>query len=245
MGGSGFLLRTDIRGFSNISRMSNYIGKKFMREKEDFFFGKVHKRGRGFTLQLNDVTVIAQKVSDSFFTAQLNRMLQEYGGLLTISNETSLPNFWSLVDKIVSEQVGFVEIYARYDVNDSVKATLACDIYLLSGVLSIESHWCAYKDIRAGEIVSTLLVPLHLKALQNKTYIRWDDGTTDPLLQMSDYHNELEMVFILAKYPSAMNSGGSYISDLECATDAGRRGLSSEQVWVAYHELRTQRCVRN
>ncbi len=211
--------------------------------KEDFFFGKMHKGGLGFVLLLNDLTIIAQKVSDFFFTAQLNRILKEHGGRLTISNETSSPDFWSLIDKIVSEQVGFVEIYARDDVNDSVNATLACDIYLLNGVLSIESHWCAYKDIRAGEVVSSLLVPLHLKALQNKTYIRWDDGTTDPLLQMSDYHTELQMIFILAKYPSSINSGGSYISDLASATDVGRLGLTSEQAWDAYHKLRIERCV--
>lgn len=214
-----------------------------MRTKEDFFFGKTHQGSKGITLQLSDIETLAEKVSDNFFTAQLNRMLQEHGGRLTISDETSLPNFWSLIDKIAIEQVGFVEIYARYDVNDSVNATLACDIVLLNGVLSIKSHWCAYKEIRAGEIVSSLLVPLHLKALQNKTYIRWDDGTTEPLLEMFDYQTELEKVFLLAKYPSAINRGVSYIIDLECATDTGRRGISSELVWDVYQELRTERCV--
>jgi hypothetical protein len=216
---------------------------ELMSKNEDFFFGKMHQRNKSTTLQLRDMESLVEKVSDNFFTAQLNRILHEHGGRLTIADETSLPNFWSLIDKIVSEQVGFVELYARYDVNDSVNATLACDIVLLNGVISIKSHWCAYKDIRAGEIVSSLLVPLHLKALQNKTYIRWDDGTTEPLLQKDDYQTELEKVFLLAKYPSAINSGGSHIIDLECATDAGQRGISSEQAWDVYRELRNNRMM--
>ncbi|MEI8616494.1 hypothetical protein [Shewanella oncorhynchi] len=216
-----------------------------MRTKEDFFFGKAYQGSKGITLQLSDMESLAEKVSDNFFTAQLNRMLQEHGGRLTIADESSLPHFWGLIDKIDIEQVGFVEIYARYDVNDSVNATLACDIVLLNGVISIKTHWCAYKEIRAGEIISTLLVPLHLKALQNKTHIRWDNGTTEPLLRNDDYQTELENVFLLANYPSAINRDRSYKVDLESATDVGRRGFSSEQAWDAYHELRTERCAGN
>lgn len=110
----------------------------------------------------------------------------------------------SFIDKVDPEQVGFVEIYARQDVNDSVEATLACDIVLVNGVITVKSHWCAYKDVRAGEVISTLLVPLHLKALQDKAYIRWDNGETEPLLQDDDHKAELERVFKVSKYPSAM-----------------------------------------
>lgn len=190
---------------------------------------------------MSNIKSLAEKVSDDFFTAQLNRMLHEHGGRLTITSDTTSPSFWSLIDKIVNEQLGFVELYARYDVNDSVEATLACDIVLLNGVISFKSNWCVYNDIRADDIVFTLLIPLHLKALQNKTYIRWDDGTTEPLLRKTDYQTELGKVFQLAKYPSVINSGGSYIIDLECATDAGLRGHSSDQAWEVYQELRDNR----
>ncbi len=84
---------------------------------------------------------------------------------MTLSDGTSYPSFWSFIDKVDPEQVGFVEIYARQDVNDNVEATLACDIVLVNGVITVKPHWCAYKDIRADEVISTLLVPLHLKAL--------------------------------------------------------------------------------
>ncbi|MCS6180996.1 hypothetical protein [Shewanella baltica] len=70
-----------------------------MRTKEDFFFGKTHQGSKGITLQLNDIESLAEKVSDNFFTAQLNRMLQEHGGRLTIADESSLPHFWGVVVK--------------------------------------------------------------------------------------------------------------------------------------------------
>ncbi|QQK62627.1 hypothetical protein FJD32_024980 (plasmid) [Shewanella sp. LC6] len=218
--------------------------------KRDFFFGEVYEGSGGATLRLSDMEPLARKVSAEFFTAQLDRMLKEHDGQLTLSDETSYPSFWSFIDKVDTKQVGYVEIYARQDVNDNVKATLACDIVLVNGVITVKPHWCAYKDIRADEVISTLLVPLHLKALQDKTYIRWDDGETEHLLQNDDYQAELENVFSVAKYPSAMSWGDTadqkvkhYKRDLECATDVGRRGVSSEQAWDAYRELRHNRTM--
>lgn len=218
--------------------------------KRDFFFGEVYEGSGGATLRLSDMEPLARKVSAEFFTAQLNRILKEHDGQLTLSDGTSYPSFWSFIDKVDPEQVGFVEIYARQDVNDNVEATLACDIVLVNGVITVKPHWCAYKDIRADEVISTLLVPLHLKALQGKAYIRWDDGETEPLLQNDDYQAELENVFSVSKYPSAMSwcdtadqKVKQYKMDLECATDVGRRGVSSEQAWDAYRELRYNRTV--
>ncbi|KGM26735.1 hypothetical protein KS18_18785 [Photorhabdus luminescens] len=217
--------------------------------KRDFFFGDVYEGSGGATLRLSDMEPLARKVSAEFFTSQLNRMLKEHDGLLTISDETSHPSFWSFIDKVDTKQVGFVEIYARQDVNDNVEATLACDIVLVNGVITVKPHWCAYKDIWADEIISTLL-SLHLKALQDKAYIRWDDGETEPLLQNDYFQAELENVFLVSKYPSAMSWGDTadqkvkqYKMDLECATDVGRRGVSSEQAWDAYRELRHNRTM--
>lgn len=218
--------------------------------KTDFFFGDVYDGTGTATIRLSDAEAQASKVSADFFTAQINRMLQEHGGKLIVSDGTSHPSFWGFIDKVVSEQVGFVEIYARQDVNNNVKATLACDIILLHGVVTVKPHWCAYKDIRADEIVSTLLVPLHFKALQKKTYIRWDNDKVEPLLQWDNYQNELEKVFTLAQYPSAMSWGETtdqkvkeYKFALECATDVGLRGVSSEQAWDAYRELCNKRSM--
>lgn len=103
--------------------------------KRDFFFGEVYEGSGGATLRLSDMEPLARKVSAEFFTAQLNRILKEHDGQLTLSDGTSYPSFWSFIDKVDPEQVGFVEIYARQDVNDNVEATLACDIVLVNGVI--------------------------------------------------------------------------------------------------------------
>lgn len=105
--------------------------------KRDFFFGEVYEGSGGATLRLSDMEPLARKVSAEFFTAQLNRILKEHDGQLTLSDGTSYPSFWSFIDKVDPEQVGFVEIYARQDVNDNVEATLACDIVLVNGVITV------------------------------------------------------------------------------------------------------------
>ncbi len=206
-----------------------------MGKKQDFFFGDVYQGREGKLFHLRSVGARIQKVSKTFLTAQLNRALSEYGGSLIFTDETSSPNFWELINQIVTEDIGFIEIYARYDVNDSVKATLGCDIILLNGILSVQAHWCAYKEIRTREIIDTLLVPLHLKNLQNKTYIRWDDGRTEPLLHRDDYVTELKKVLQLANYPTAISYAESYKTTLECATEAGLMDSPSErQLWETY-----------
>ncbi len=157
--------------------------------------------------------------------------------------ERRTPAFGASSTRLFQSRLVSWRSHARQDVNDNVEATLACDIVLVNGVITVKPHWCAYKDIRADEVISTLLVPLHLKALQGKAYIRWDDGETEPLLQNDDYQAELENVFSVSKYPSAMSWGDTadqkvkqYKMDLECATDVGCRGVSSEQAWDAYRE---------
>ena len=100
----------------------------------------------------------------------------------------------------------------------------------------------------AGTVLAAQRQPVPL--FQGKAYIRWDDGETEPLLQNDDYQAELENVFSVSKYPSAMSWGDTadqkvkqYKMDLECATDVGCRGVSSEQAWDAYRELRYNRTV--
>ncbi len=68
---------------------------------------------------------------------------------------------WSFIDKVVPEQVGFVRSTLGRMLTIMLK-TLACDIVLVNGVITVKPHWCAYKD-QADEVISTLLVPLHLK----------------------------------------------------------------------------------
>lgn len=219
-------------------------------KKNDFFFGDVSYENGEASIRLSKTEPLVKKVSAAFFTDQLNRVLQEHGGRLSLVDGSSHPNFWEFIDNVAAEKIGFIEIYARQDVNNSFKATLACDIFLLNGVVTVKPHWCPYKGLRADEVVSTLLVPIHLKALQTKTYVRWDDGKSELLVEGEYYKAELEKVFSVAKYPLAMTWGDTpdqkfneYNLELECATEVGQRGVSSDQALSAYRELLRQRTL--
>ena len=197
----------------------------------DFFFGELSKcKGGGVSMQLHTIRDIVQTVNNDFFTQQLNRLLQQHDGRLTLVDGSSYPDFFTLIDNIKREAIGKIEIYARKDVNTNVNATLAVDITLLYGVVTVKPHWCAYKDSRAAEIVSTLLKPLHLKKLQGQTYLRWDVNEFEPLVEDKDYRTELESIFQLSMYPWTKKDEEHYpermqryVKDLEIATDVALR----------------------
>ncbi len=144
--------------------------------------------------------------------------------------------------------MGYIEIYARTDINNNVDATLACDIVLENGVVSVVPHWCAYKDIRADEIVSTLLVPLYLKGLHTRTYLRWEDGKTDKLTNGMDWGHEdvLKAVFKLSKYPSAAVAMCTdderrvryNLRELKLANEVAKENLSGEAAWESLRKRR-------
>lgn len=216
-----------------------------MGKLTDFFFGKYYNQDGQALMSLNDIVELAEKVSPDFFTRQFNRFLADHNGRLMLSDSTSCPSFWQFIDNLAPESVGYIEIYARTDINDSVDATLACDICLEQGIISVTPNWCAYKDIRADEIISTLLVPLHLKGLRDRSFIRWDDGKTEPLIRNEDWGSELQKIFILSKYPHAIGyrEEGSRrmmagIRELISASEVATRNLKGDAAWEALRELR-------
>jgi len=216
-----------------------------MDSKSDFFFGQYYCEG-GASIPLNSIIDVAGRVDPVFFTRQLNRFLGEHDGQVRISDITTSPKFWDFIDRIQPSSVGYIEIYARTDINDTVEATLACDIVLDNGVLSVTPHWCAYKDIRTGEIVSTLLVPLYLNGLHGRTYLRWEDGQIDNLSRAMQWgHGEvLKKVFKLSKYPSAgveylddePNRVSRYIRELKIADEVAKEGLRGEEALKSFWE---------
>lgn len=216
-------------------------------EKNDFFFGKYYIDDYAL-LSLYKLEALTKKVEPAFFTRQLNRFVAQHGGYVRVTDGTSHPSFWPFIDCIEPSSVGFIEIYARTDINNAVKATLACDIVLDSGVVSVLPHWCAYKDIRADEIVSTLLVPLHLKGLHVRTFLRWEDGETERLTSGMDWgaEEELKAVFNLAKYPSAAitlcdddhRRFQKNVRDLRLASQVGDENLNGEAALDALCKLR-------
>lgn len=167
----------------------------------DFFFGEIMSlsKSREHCMGLCEAGDLASKVSATFFTGQLNRLLSLTGSQLVLSDGTSYPCFQAFLDGIEASQVGLVEIKARTDVNSNVKATLECSLWLTQGIVHVRPHWCAYKPIRADEVVSTLLAPLHRKGLAAKTFIRWSKEETEVL--PGDLRQQVEEIFILSGYP--------------------------------------------
>lgn len=192
----------------------------------DFFFGLINKNNPVISLQ--KVVMQSKKVSEIFFTEQLNRCLNWTGGQLVLKDETSSPPFGDFLKKISSDAIGFVEISARDDINTNVEATLSCDIYLSKGVITVEPHWCAYKSMRADEIISTLLVPLHERGLHNRTFLVSSDGKKERLLclHQSDFLDEIMRVFILSRYYHSMNETkiAEYASVIKLATEQNLPG---------------------
>src|SRR5690606_2656863 len=115
-----------------------------MGKMSDFFFGEYQNDKRGALLFLDEVNVRAKRVESGFFTSQLNRFLERNAGYCTLYHNSSMPDFWSLLDSIDSASIGLLEIYARTDINAALNATLACDITLEHGILSLTPHWCAH-----------------------------------------------------------------------------------------------------
>jgi len=168
---------------------------------KDFFFGNINKEQfkNIYSIELHQLTDMAEKVGAGYFTKQLNRLLTSVGGNLIVDHGSSMPSLYKLLNKTHSSEIGMVEIGARTDVNDSVKATLECSLYLENGILNLRPHWCAYKSIRADEIISTLLVPLHENNLISKTFTIWSQGESERFPE--DIESQVSCLFSLSGYP--------------------------------------------
>lgn len=191
----------------------------------DFFFGSA-------PFDLYRWRDLASTVSQEHFTAQLNRYLKANNNFVEIFHETSHPDFSSLLGAISPQEIGNIKIFARTDQNNAVKATLACDILLVNGVVRVTPQWCAYKEARASEIISSLLVPIHARALQGKTYIIDGSGAIDRLLHGSDFESELQNIFSLSGYPNSYDS--KYIKQLKVATEVGSASIPLDDVLNVY-----------
>ena len=76
------------------------------------------------------------------------------------------------------------------------------------------------------------MVPIHARALQDKTYVVNSDGTMDKLLHGTDFESELQNIFNLSKYPGSYDS--KYIKPLMVATDVGRANIPLDEVLSIY-----------
>jgi len=168
---------------------------------EDFFFGEIYEtKDKTFQLQLSDVNKLGNIVSPEFFYAQLNRILLSYNNRIDLYDGTSHPDFPKFIKYLPPENIGMIQIGQRKDVNDNVKTTLDCSIFLTNGIVRVTAHWCAYKEIRADEIVSTLLNPLIEHKLIEKTFLKKPDG--EAIAISRDKESASKQLFALSGYPN-------------------------------------------
>lgn len=178
-----------------------------MSEVTDFFFGEYNVKNGQASVYFPTFVEKLKAVGPTprtFISKQLNRFLSVNNNRLLLTDGTSYPPFNDFLSLIDPDSVGVIDIYARTDVNDAVNATLACDIWMDSGIITVVPHWCAYKDIRAAEVVGTLLCPLHRLGLHSRTRLRKGRGEFLPLTRGdsdADLTSEVCAVFELAKYP--------------------------------------------
>lgn len=168
----------------------------------DFFFGQAASFSidGAPTHSYTSILESLQGVDRAFATAQFNRYLASNRQLVVVTHGTSSPNFYSLLDKIDCSQIGRIEIFPRTDRNQNVPVTLGCDLYLPHGILRFLPHWCAWKKERAREIVTSLLVPLHLRGLIDRTLVRGENGILTPICHDLDYDIEIAQALKPAEY---------------------------------------------
>jgi len=95
---------------------------------------------------------------------------------MIVIDGTSHPSFDKLLQSLNADDIGQVLIGRRTDRNSNVKYTLDCQLWLHNGILDVRPHWTAYKEIRAGEIVQTLINPLTKERLLNRTFLNDSDS---------------------------------------------------------------------
>tara|TARA_R110001592_G_scaffold243151_3_gene504049 strand:- start:3447 stop:4007 length:561 start_codon:yes stop_codon:yes gene_type:complete len=184
-----------------------------MKNIDDFFFGSLQLSSTG--ILSTDLSSVIENpgVLDGFSGRQLQRLLTiSPSNILELSHSTSSPSFYRLLEVIGTDRIGKITIYARTDLNNAVDATLACDILTESGLIKFAPQWCAYKEIRAEEIISTLLCTLYMYNLERRTYI---NGHHYAIGEMQSLKSVIEKTLTEAKYPSAYRD--SYIQTLKDA----------------------------
>lgn len=173
-----------------------------LKEKtvNDCLFGEVTKSGDFYTLDLSLLTGIANQMKPRFFVEQLHRLLRSVEGRLDATDPTSTPPLVELLDQIPDENIHLIRISRRCDVNENVKATLDCSIFLAEGLLRVTAHWCAYKPNRAEEIVNSLLMPLAENNLLDRTFLDWGNDEYEKM--PTERSSAIRELVTLAGYPS-------------------------------------------
>tara|TARA_R110001583_G_scaffold88544_3_gene229463 strand:- start:1155 stop:1694 length:540 start_codon:yes stop_codon:yes gene_type:complete len=177
---------------------------KDKQKKSDCLFGELTKEGEFYTMDFRLLTDLASQLKSEFFAVQLNRLLRSVDGRIDATDSTSMPPLDEFLDQIPENKIHLIRIGQRKDVNNSVVATLDCSIFFAEGLLRVTAHWCAYKGIRADEIVSTLLAPITQNNLLDRAYINWGNGEIEKVA--AKRVDAKQQLFTLSGYPSVTTS---------------------------------------
>lgn len=136
-------------------------------------------------MRLHKTLERASFCDQQYFTGQVNRLLSQLeSNYLVIQDDTSMPDFETLMTLIDHQRIGWIEVFQRRDVNAVVGTTLACKIFMEQGVLEVRPHWCSYKPIRAEELFRTLIAPLLKPSLCDKSFLVWSEDEKERLMDM-------------------------------------------------------------
>ncbi|KAA8690539.1 hypothetical protein [Pseudomonas caricapapayae] len=101
-----------------------------------------------------------------------------------------------MLQHLLHEQIGYVHLGLRQDISEG--NNLVCTLVFVEGTLEIRAIWTAYKELRAYELVKTLLLPLRNSGLAERTLFHNDQGklvrlpkdSENQLLAVLSYHGE-------------------------------------------------------
>lgn len=163
----------------------------------DHFFGQLENNRRlgEVSIPLYSTVKKAQLVGREHFTAQLRRLIGQHGRVV-FTDGTSAPLFPELLQCLQIDQIGFVRLGVGNDLSEG--HNLTCTLMFVEGTLEVRACWTGYKELRAYELVKTLLRPLRESGLAERTLFQQagDDDTRLPqdsesqLLAVLSYHGE-------------------------------------------------------
>lgn len=166
----------------------------------DPLFGEISSNKPFPMVLFNDLTKVAEILAGDDYYFQLIRLIRHCGGVLDAVDSTSCPSLYLLLNALPVDKINLVYIGKRTDLNDAVKATIDCTIFFADGILRVSAQWCAYKEIRAREIVDSLVEPLMECGLITRTYVKHDSGDVERLSSSKD--EAANILFSLSGYPS-------------------------------------------
>jgi hypothetical protein len=203
-----------------------------MTPKTDFFFKNI--KSDAPVIGASDLNNISLEIDSNFFAYQVNRMLRNsVDNTCTVICSSSMPRVFNTISAL-SEQIGLVHVYALKPIDSVLNATLACDLFLPEGILSIQPQWNTSQEKDIVNVAATLAAPLILNGLHLKSFVKNDDGVKR--LYVNGKHMLDELIALGRYNPSnfAPNEYGKYIANAEKAFGLGG---NQEAILKAYSEL--------